>query len=1013
MESFLMPRLRLAVLCLFSAFLTAAVAEPGDPVGPVRTISLDPAAAPPSAAANASGRTVILHAGTNDGLNELRAHYEYPPRGEYYVGTPESISIERGYDAIGGAAVAMSREGHWMAAWEQHDGATATIRARLFTGIYPHSYSEVASPFGSHAVRPAVAADPYGTRYAVAWALADAEGHALQARFYDASQNRLGEAVTVGRLADALRAPAVAQENVQSGDTLFVWRGPLAPGGSPVILAQRFDLTTPVSPATVVTDAADTDSRLDVAFAPFYPYGVAVAYVRGTTIAMRLLDAQLGVGPEVIIADDSAQGSVPHVAGTIEGEFIIGWVATDGSIRTRSVSQDGTTPGPTKTIVTSSLMRGDAGFAFDGDGDGVTTWAEQGGGVFARRMLGREPVDLLVATNVVPESILPAAEFSFAIDIANNWFQPGDPLDGHSTVTGLVARITPPPGASLASVYGQRWHCEAGPVVECAYDDVLHPHEYAELLRVYFVAPATPGMFEGSVAVAANQRENNSEDNVEIVPVLIGDSDPDPFTLTAVTGAPRSTRVVSSPVVIDGITVPVDISVSTGGEYSLNGGPFTAARGTAVRGDSVRVAHTSAASFYTVVDTYITVGARSEQFRSTTEFEDGTPDAFAFADVAGVARAVTVESGPIRITGLNTAVAVNVTGGEYSVDGAPWRSASTVIGNAAEIRVRHVSAAGFDTMTQTRLSVGTGSATFTSRTLARDVTPDAFEFVAATSVPRNASIASNEITVAGINDPAAITVSGGEYSMDGGVFLAAPGAISNNQRVRVRLTSASGFSAASAATLTIGGITGTFTATTEAEDRTPEALTFPAKTGVQTNVLVTSDPVTITGINTTVLATPTTGEMSVNGGVFSASSSQVTSGDQVRLRHTSSSSASTSATTTISIGTVSASFVSTTGSVDTTPNAFQFVDVPNAKRNSRVTSAAVAIGGINAPVPIAVSGGGAQYSINGGAYTSAPGSVASGAAITLRITTPNVVGVTTDVVVTIGGTTDTWSVTTR
>src|SRR5688572_10144276 len=87
-----------------------------------------------------------------------------------------------------------------------------------------------------------------------------------------------------------------------------------------------------------------------------------------------------------------------------------------------------------------------------------------------------------------------------------------------------------------------------------------------------------------------------------------------------------------------------------------------------------------------------------------------------------------------------------------------------------------------------------------------DTTPDSFSFTAQTSVARGATATSNAITVAGITAPAAIAVSGGEYSINGGAYTGSAGTISNGQTVTLRLTASSSYATTTSATLTIGGI---------------------------------------------------------------------------------------------------------------------------------------------------------------------------------------------------------------
>jgi hypothetical protein len=70
---------------------------------------------------------------------------------------------------------------------------------------------------------------------------------------------------------------------------------------------------------------------------------------------------------------------------------------------------------------------------------------------------------------------------------------------------------------------------------------------------------------------------------------------------------------------------------------------------------------------------------------------------------------------------------------------------------------------------------------------------------------------------------------------------------------------------------------------------------------------------------------------------------------------------------------------------DTTPNPLQFVTKNLAAPFVSYESNAVTISGINVPVPISIDGN-AEYSINGRAYTSLPGTVSNGETVRLRMT---------------------------
>jgi hypothetical protein len=95
-----------------------------------------------------------------------------------------------------------------------------------------------------------------------------------------------------------------------------------------------------------------------------------------------------------------------------------------------------------------------------------------------------------------------------------------------------------------------------------------------------------------------------------------------------------------------------------------------------------------------------------------------------------------------------------------------------------------------------------------------DTRPDQFSFDDKTDVALDTVTESNVITVAGINGPADISITGGEYSINSGPYTSASGTVESSQNVRVRQTSSSSYSTTTNATLTIGGVSDTFSVTT-------------------------------------------------------------------------------------------------------------------------------------------------------------------------------------------------------
>ena len=116
------------------------------------------------------------------------------------------------------------------------------------------------------------------------------------------------------------------------------------------------------------------------------------------------------------------------------------------------------------------------------------------------------------------------------------------------------------------------------------------------------------------------------------------------------------------------------ISISTGGEYSINAGPTRSTPGIVKNGDSVKVRQTSSPSFSTTTDVVLTIGGVSDTFSVTTLAADTTPDAFNFLDQTGVGLSQVLESNTITLGGINTGAAISITGGEYKIGTGTYTS---------------------------------------------------------------------------------------------------------------------------------------------------------------------------------------------------------------------------------------------------------------------------------------------------------------------------------------------------
>ena len=231
-----------------------------------------------------------------------------------------------------------------------------------------------------------------------------------------------------------------------------------------------------------------------------------------------------------------------------------------------------------------------------------------------------------------------------------------------------------------------------------------------------------------------------------------------------------------------------------------------------------------------------------------------------------------------------------------------------------------------------------GSSYYITRTASTsDTTPDSFSFTDQTNVTRSSTQTSNQITISGINASTAVSITGGTYSKNGGSYTSSSGTCVNGDTFTVRHTASSSYSTAVDTTLTVGGVTDTFTSTTELapNDSTPDAFTFSDQTGVSLSSLITSNTITVTGINTTANVTITGGNYSKNGGAYTSANTTASLNDTFTVRHTSSSSNGGIKNTTLTIGGVSDTFTTTTANASS--NSTHGIEVYTSSGNVAFT----------------------------------------------------------------------------
>lgn len=196
--------------------------------------------------------------------------------------------------------------------------------------------------------------------------------------------------------------------------------------------------------------------------------------------------------------------------------------------------------------------------------------------------------------------------------------------------------------------------------------------------------------------------------------------------------------------------------------------------------------------------------------------------------------------------------------------------------------------------------------------LAGDTTPVPFLFQDLFNQELNVEVTSNVVAVDGVNVPIAISITGGTYSINGGAFVSSAGRVKQDDTVVIKLITSSVANTTTNATLTIGGYSDTFSATTKT-DNTPDPFTFDPIVDATLDVDYVSEVANISGLNVTVPISVSAGKYAKNGGAFTNVTGTVSNGDYIELQLHSSNLENTEVTMTVTVGTYTTGFSVTTG----------------------------------------------------------------------------------------------------
>jgi len=389
---------------------------------------------------------------------------------------------------------------------------------------------------------------------------------------------------------------------------------------------------------------------------------------------------------------------------------------------------------------------------------------------------------------------------------------------------------------------------------------------------------------------------------------------------------------------------------------------------------------------------------------------DDVSDTFSFSSIQNAELITMYETEIVTISGLGVGVNAFVTNGaELSVNGGAYSSATQTVNNGDTIQVRMESSSLYSTEKESSISVGVTNTTWSVFTKQEPANvPNAFSFNDVDDAPLSTYISSNVVTISGLNVIGTVStpLSGAESSVNGGPFSTAVKLINNGETLALRVLTSGALGDSVQTGVSVGSgpvVTWNVTNVTTADDN-PDFFDFTDKLNMTANTYVTSDILTITGLNVPTAVTVTNGDFRINGGSW-VTSGNINVNDTLQLRLLSSTEPGGEVETTVTIGNLPLNQLSddwkvvTTTAGDIDPDAFSFINQDNQPPNTLVNSNVVQIFGITSPSPISINGG--EMQINGGPWVTS-GSINNGETLRLRITTSASLGTPVSISITVG-----------
>jgi len=333
---------------------------------------------------------------------------------------------------------------------------------------------------------------------------------------------------------------------------------------------------------------------------------------------------------------------------------------------------------------------------------------------------------------------------------------------------------------------------------------------------------------------------------------------------------PLSTQINSNEVTLFGFDGNVSIKVENANalvSYSDDSGYHSTSLGTANTmlvgaGTTIKFLTVSSSSYDTIKKATLFVNGKEFYFitktKSNPNINDTTPNSFNLGTKLNVEPSSDISSNEIEVSGLSDGVFVdiNITGGEYSINGVDKGTTPAKVTNHDKVVVKLTTSNQFSHFQKATLTIGGVNGEFKTVTRAEDKIPAPFSPQTKYNVEPSTNYETDYFTMNDFEGDLDLVVSGGEVQVEGDTqWLSHINSLSRGVRVKFRQTSSSEYDKEKVTTIKLGNLYHTtFTTITKANpalmDYTPRAFNLSKRVSIDEvqNQTVQSDDIPISGI---------------------------------------------------------------------------------------------------------------------------------------------------------------------